>query len=492
MKTQVYPFYFDHYGENFLVVNMVGEHIFLSHNDFEWLVTENYDKLSLKAKEKLYTHHILSREEDKDLVEMLLATKLRSRKNFLDYFTSLHMIVLTLRCNCLCDYCHASSQGLNANNTDMSFEVAEHTLDIILQSPSSDIKIEFQGGEPSLNWPVLEFFVVEGEKRIKKLPNKQLSFVICTNLFDLSDDQIKFLNKHNVCISTSCDGPKDLYDLHRKAINGQSAYEGFIKNLEKARNIITKNEINALLTVSKDNLNRLPEVIDYYIQHNFHSVFIRALNPYGYAIKNKTSLGYSIEEFVEKYRQALQYIITLNKKGIFFIEAYAALLFQRIMTPFSTGFVDLQSPAGAGISGAIYYYNGDVYPADEARMLATMGDSYFKMGNVCHDTYSEIFKSKLLKDIVLNSCVETMPGCFACAYNAYCGADPIRNYVESGSILGKRYQSKFCEKNKKIIQVILDLIKENDSDTMAILWSWVFQKPMEDWQCGKRREQLKI
>ena len=47
------------------------------------------------------------------------------------------------------------------------------------------------------------------------------------------------------------------------------------------------------------------------------------------------------------------------------------------MTPFSTGFVDLQSPSGAGIAGAIYYYNGDVYPTDEARMLAEMGDQSF-------------------------------------------------------------------------------------------------------------------
>lgn len=200
MNIQEYPFYFDHYGEDFIVVNLVGEAVFLSYNDFACLATQQYEKLTISAKEKLYTHHILGNCEDSETIEMLLATKLRSRKSYLNYFTSLHMVVLTLRCNCLCDYCHASSQGISCKNTDMSLEIADKTLDIILQSPSDDIKIEFQGGEPSLNWPVLEFFVIEGEKRVKKLPSKRLTFVICTNLFEITDAQLEFLNRHHVGI----------------------------------------------------------------------------------------------------------------------------------------------------------------------------------------------------------------------------------------------------------------------------------------------------
>ena len=73
----------------------------------------------------------------------------------------------------------------------------------------------------------------------------------------------------------------------------------------------------------------------------------------------------------------LNYIIELNKSGTNFIECYTTLFLSRILTPFSTGFVDLQSPSGAGISGVIYNYDGKIYPADEARMLSRMGDDYF-------------------------------------------------------------------------------------------------------------------
>lgn len=488
MMIRHYPYYFKKCKEKFLVVNLVGEHIFLSPKDFENFITERYENISEYAKIKLYSRCFISDIKEQGLVEDLLAVKLRSRKAFLNYFTSLHMVVLTLRCNCCCDYCHASSKDLSSNETDMSLETAKSVLDMILQSPSSDIKIEFQGGEPSLNWPVLRYFVLEGEKRIRKTPTRHLSFVICTNLFDISDEQFEFLQAHHICISTSCDGPKHFYDLHRKARDSTSAFDKFMSGLQRARSMKKNEDINALLTVTKDNLPFLIDVVNFYVRLGFHSVFIRALNPYGYAKKNKADLNYSMESFVEQYSKALLYIIELNKKGIFFIESYASLLFQRIMTPFSTGFVDLQSPAGAGISGAIYYYNGDVYPADEARMLATMGNYSFKMGNVFNNTYMEIFYGDIVKKLVLNSCVESMPGCSTCPYSPYCGADPIRYYAESKDILGKRYDSSFCKKNKGIIDILFKIIEENDPDTMAVLWSWIFHRPVEEWQCGKAKE----
>jgi uncharacterized protein len=62
------------------------------------------------------------------------------------------------------------------------------------------------------------------------------------------------------------------------------------------------------------------------------------------------------------------------------VEDFATILLSRILTPFATGFVDLQSPTGVGIAGVVYDYKGNVYPCDEARMLAKMGAPRFHMG----------------------------------------------------------------------------------------------------------------
>src|SRR5437868_14968242 len=121
----------------------------------------------------------------------------------------------------------------------------------------------------------------------------------------------------------------------------------------------------------------------------------------------------------------MDYIIELNRRGINFVEVYAQLLLTRMLTPFATGYVDLQSPAGAGIGVAVYNYDGDVYASDESRMLAEMGDSEFRLGNVHQNSYVEIFGGDLLRRIVASSCIESIPGCSDCAFQSFCGSDPI-------------------------------------------------------------------
>ena len=244
------------------------------------------------------------------------------------------------------------------------------------------------------------------------------------------------------------------------------------------RKVLGENGDSPLLTITKSNLHRLREVIDEYVRLGYKTIFLRALNPYGNAITNKDDISYSTEEFVEAYKDALAYIIELNKKGINFTECFTALFLSRILTPFSTGFVDLQSPSGAGISGAIYYYDGKIYPADEARMLARMGDDYFCMGTV-NDSYNDVFNGKVINELVYNSCVETMPVCSECVYQQYCGADPIRNYLETKDIVGKRLESGFCLKNKMILDHIFSLLNQNDEELMDIFWAWITRRPIE-------------
>jgi radical SAM protein with 4Fe4S-binding SPASM domain len=171
------------------------------------------------------------------------------------------------------------------------------------------------------------------------------------------------------------------------------------------------------------------------------------------------------------FREGLEYIIEINKKGRRFVEYYTALLMQRILTPFSTGFVDLQSPSGAGISGVIYDYTGDVYPADEARMLARMGDTRFRMGNVFKNTFKEIFLSDVLKNILRESCVETIPGCSSCVYRTYCGVDVFRNYLETRDIANVRMDGFFCRKQTQIFDYLFERIQ--DPEFMSVIKTWI-------------------
>ena len=170
----------------------------------------------------------------------------------------------------------------------------------------------------------------------------------------------------------------------------------------------------------------------------------------------------------------------INTKGVFFEECFASLLLTRILTPFSTGFVDMQSPAGVGISGVIYNYDGNVYVSDEARMLASMGDNKFLMGNVHEKSYEELFNSDFLHFLINSSCLECLPECAECAFQSYCGADPVRNYSEQGDIIGNKNTSEICRRNKAIIKYFLELIKQNSKDIQDVFWSWITRRPLEE------------
>jgi uncharacterized protein len=451
-----------------IVVNEVGEYLFIENSVFDNFVSHRLQAdsdsyLDLKGKHFLFDTDSIAPFE-------LLATKYRSKKSFLAGFTKLHIFVVSLRCEHSCNYCQVSRVSTDRALYDMSRETASRSLDLVFRSPTSDIKIEFQGGEPLLNFPRIVQIVEQAKERNRAF-GKNLDFVITTNLALATDEIFEYCLANNIVISTSLDGPALIHNANRPRPENNS-YELTIKNLEKARRILGADKIAALMTATRLSLSHPQEIIDEYVAQGFQSIFLRALSPYGFALKTSKSIGYPVEDFIKFYKTALDYIIQLNLRGINIVETYAQILLTRILTPFATGYVDLQSPAGAGIGVAVYNYDGNVYASDESRMLAEMGDEQFKLGNVHSESYEEIFGGDLLRTIASSSCVESMPGCTDCAFQTFCGADPIHNYATQGSMVGHRPTSDFHKRNFFIIKYLLSLY-ESDPAIRKVFWAWV-------------------
>lgn len=475
MSYQVLPFRFDRLEENIFLSNEVGEHLYLSESDFSKLIDhslkpEGKPYKDLKSKQIIADNHI------EDIIEML-ATKYRTKKNFLTEFTSLHMVVASLRCNSNCSYCQVSKKDLNDVSYDMTQKTAKRVVEKIFESPSKHIKIEFQGGEPLLNFDIIKY-IIERAEWINIYKKKNLEFVICTNLTLINKKMLKWLKGHRVYISTSIDGPKTLHNINRPMHDIENSFSLVVEKINLCRKYLGQDSVSALMTTTSHTINNFKEIIDEYIELGFNSIFLRSLNPYGFAKRDQHILAYPMEKYIENYKKGLEYIIDLNLRGKFFPENFATILLTRILTPFSTGFVDLQSPAGIGIAGVIYDYDGDVYVSDEGRMLASVGDKKFRIGNVIKNSYQEIFNGKNLHELIENSVAESLPECAMCAYLPYCGADPVRNYSEQGNIIGNRTTSEICKKHKSIIKYLLSLLQRNDKDVERVLWSWIIRKPL--------------
>lgn len=464
------PFNFSHFVNQILLTNDCGEFALISKEAFSEFIKFNLDPMSDVFYE-LKSKYFLCFQKDIDIVIELMGVRLRTKKAFLKDFTVLHMIVPTLACNSHCTYCQASSVDLVNKTSSMTSETIKKTIDIIMKSPSNYIKIEIQGGEPLLRFDLVKEILYYSLKQ-SIIHRKILDFVICTNLILVTKEMLLFFKRYNIYISTSLDGPKSLHDYNRPLRNGESSFDLFKSKLIETKDILGDDHISCLLTVTKKSLPLYKEIINQYLNFGFSRIFIRMLNPYGEALKNYESIGYSTDDFIDFYSKALDYIIELNLNGSLFREEFASLILRKLLTPFSTGFVDLQSPSGLGISCAIYNYDGSVYCSDEGRMLAEMGVDHFVIGNVLHDDYSKIFNSEKLKNIIKDSIAESSPICSVCVFLPYCGSDPVRNWKEGNSYTRKSNTNSFCEKNKKLISLIIEKFLLADKKTKNILSSW--------------------
>lgn len=466
---QLLPFRFHRLGSRVLLTNMVGEHLFVASDEFQKLAEDRLPADSSLVR-RLRAKHIIRRDGELAALD-LLALKTRTRYRRLADSTSLHIFVVSLRCEHSCPYCQVSRQSSDRTRFDMSPEMAHAALDLVFRSPSPHIKIEFQGGEPLLNFELVREIVLEAKRRnATSVTPKELVFVIASNLALLNDEVIAFSGEHDIYFSTSLDGPPDLHNKNRPRPGGDS-WERAVAGIRRIREELSEHHVSALMTTTLGSLDRATEIIDCYLNEGLHEIFLRPLSPYGFAVKTKAYSGYDAERWLQFYRDGLDHIIELNKRGVDVIERYAAIILKKMLTNDDPGYVDLTSPAGIGIGAIVYNYDGDVYASDEGRMLAEMGDSTFRLGNLAEDGYAEIMLSESLLAPLEDSFTLSAPMCTDCAFESYCGADPVYHYATSGDFVGRKPASDFCHRNMAIFELLLERF-ESDPYVRSLFLEW--------------------
>lgn len=458
------PFNFLRVEDKEVLVNELGDMLIVPNDTVRKLL--NRETLEENLYKSFHSNHFVTNSYFSPLTDVY-AARLREKKSFLDNFTALHIFVLTLRCNQNCVYCQASSQDEISKFCSMSFHTMEKSVELMFKSPSPSLTMEFQGGEPTLE-PKLIRYGIEYAKKINETENRQIDFVLCTNNINLTDEIMDTCQEHHVLISTSLDGPDWLHNENR---GKKDSHEKVVTGITKARELLGHDQVSALMTASEKGVLYPIEIVDEYERLGFNSIFLRSLNPYGLARDNSDWDAYT-DKFIDFYKKALDHIIELNMNGRFFIEEFAAIILRKMLTPFCTGFVDLQSPAGIINSVLVYNYDGYVYASDESRMLAEFKDYTFRLGSV-DDKYEDIVYGKKAKELGKIWCNETIAGCADCPIRVYCGADPVRNYSTQGDPYGFRPNSWLCRKNKAIIEYIIELIVTRHDEVMPIFKSWL-------------------
>src|SRR4029078_2832006 len=103
------------------------------------------------------------------------------------------------------------------------------------------------------------------------------------------------------------------------------------------------------------------------------AIFLRKLDPFGFAAKSAKTLGYSMDEYREFYANAVDYIIQLNRQGVQVMEPHAAIMLNKILIDDEPNYLDLRTPGGACIGQLRYAPAGGVSSPAQRRFVAPTG-----------------------------------------------------------------------------------------------------------------------
>lgn len=472
------PFNHRQIGEKVLISNDLGDWAMLTRDDFRAYVMGQP-----KPGEALYAQ-LAERNFIAGAIDVKAqAERWRKKKQYLFYGPTLHAFVLTHRCNHGCQYCHSSIVGMDRTDTDMSIEVAERAVDLAFQTTSPGVTIEFQGGEPMANWEVLQH-VVEYARQKNALANKALSFALVTNLSLMDDEKLEYLLDRKVQLCTSLDGPADLHNKIRVYKNGSShdLVLGWMKKINQRYADMgldgNSYRVEALPTITRPALTRWRDIVDQYIEVGCRAIFLRKLDPFGFAAKSAKTLGYSMDEYLEFYANAVDYIIDLNRQGVQVMERHAAIMLSKMLADVEPNYLDLRTPGGACIGQLGYAPDGSIYTSDEGRFVAAMGDEMFKIGTV-EDSYHHLITNAQSRAMVMAGLNDGQPDCVTCTYKPWCGQQVEYNYKTQGSLHGRMRDSTWCRKHKSIFDYLMHKLKDADETDMAMFQRWTSNRTLD-------------
>ena len=324
------------------------------------------------------------------------------------------------------------------------------------------IKLEFQGGEPTLRVDLLKSIIKICERNFRNC-----QFVVCSNLTRITKEIEDLYARDDLVVSTSIDGPQEIMTSNRtQDVEISSA---ILRNVHHVIEKFGHKKISALPTITEASIDNPERVIDVYRDHGFESIFLRPVNYMGFARKRHSQLSSEFDKWRIFYKKSMEYIVTINEHQ-YFEEFYFSTLVRSIFINEQHGFVDFRSPANFLQDYGVIEFDGKIYPSDEARMLSRIGHVDLSVGHI-----STGIDEKKLAELNFNALHQVNPDCLHCAYMPFCGVDVIDDMSRYNRIDIPKPDTWFCNRQTMMFDLIFSKIIEQDRRWLDVFLKWIFR-----------------
>ena len=350
-------------------------------------------------------------------------------------------------CNLRCKYCFGDGGSYGGQRAVMSPEVGRAAVDFIIDGcgPRKHCEIDFFGGEPLVNMPVVEQ-VTAYVRRREKETGKKFKLTLTTNGLLLNEKNQKFLDDNHISLVLSLDGRREVHDRMRPDAAGRGTYDRILPNFQ--RTVAARGGNNYYLrgTYTKYDLDFTEDVLA------MHDAGFDVLSMEPVVAKDAP---YAIEEadlprVYEEYDRLAAAYMERHRAGDGFF-------FFHFNMDLSNGPCVAKRLAGCG-AGHEYYAvaaNGDLYPCHQF-----VGRERYRLGSVFEGVTATELPPYFRESHVLNK-----PKCrdcwarFFCSGGCHANADLFHDNIREPYEVGCAIQKKRLE-CAIMVQAALALEKE--------------------------------
>ena len=341
-------------------------------------------------------------------------------------------------CNLSCKYCFAEEGEYHGQRVVMPLEVGKQALDFLVANSGSrrNLEVDFFGGEPLMNWQVVQELVSYG-RSLEEKNGKKFRFTMTTNGVLLDEEKMEYLNREMSNVVLSIDGRPEVHDFMRPFPSGAGSYDKILPKFQEFAKRRGEKDYYVRGTFTRHNLDFSKDVL-HLADLGFRQISMEpvvAPEDAEYAIRQE-----DLPVIYEEYDTLARQMIEREKEG-------RGFQFFHFMVDLSGGPCVYKRLSGCG-SGTEYLAVtpwGDLYPCHQF-----VGEEAFRMGTV----FDGIQKPEISQRFAACN-VYTKPACRECFARFYCSGGCAANSYHFHKDMEQVYEIGCALERKRIECAIL-------------------------------------
>ncbi len=177
-------------------------------------------------------------------------------------------------CNLRCRYCFAGQGDFGGGRGLMPAGVGRAAIDFLIRASGDrrHIEVDFFGGEPLLNRPVMVELVKYGKNRANEA-GKIIKFTLTTNALLFDDEMQRFVGENDMAVVLSIDGRPEVHDRMRPFTSGEGSYRRVMERCSRFVQTPYCGEYYVRGTFTRHNMD-FSEDVRHLVEAGFHHLSV--------------------------------------------------------------------------------------------------------------------------------------------------------------------------------------------------------------------------